>query len=71
MTPCSGKRAMPMLARTDSGLAIDDQRTLELLQHLPRGRHGAVEIGRGQHQRELVAAEPRHRVHVAQRAAEP
>jgi hypothetical protein len=51
-------------------LAVHDKRTLDFLKQLRRRRHAAVEIGPGQDQRELVAAEPRHRVDVAERAAQ-
>ena len=68
--PWSGKRAMPMLARTAKRAAVDDERQRELLEHLARRQHGAVDVGRRQDQRELVAAEPGHRVGLAQRAAQ-
>ena len=38
---------MPMLPCTHQRAAVDEDRLLEVLQHLPRGEHGAVEVGDG------------------------
>ena len=50
---------------------IDDARLLDFLQQLLRGEQRAVEIGERQQDGELVAAEPRDGVGLAQRRAEP
>ena len=49
---------------------IDHARLLDLVQHLLRGQQRAVDVGAGQHDRELVAAEPRDGIGFAQHAAE-
>ena len=43
---------------------------LQIVQHLARRQLGAIDVGRRQQHRELVAAEPRHRVGRAQGAAQ-
>jgi len=43
---------------------IDHARLLDFVEHLLRRQQCAVDVGRRQHDRELVAAQPRHGVGV-------
>ncbi len=59
-----------MLALTISGRRIGDERMLEVVEHLARGKLRAIDVGGRQHHRELIAAEPRDRIGRAQRVAQ-
>ena len=50
---------------------VDDARLLHFLEQLLGGEQRAVEVGERQEDGELVAAEPRHGVGLAQRRAQP
>ncbi len=58
-------------ARADAErVLLDHARLLDGVQHFLRGQHRAVDVGQRQDDRELVAAEARHGVGIAQHAAD-
>ena len=68
---CQGTRGDADAGADHQRPAVGDERMLQIVQHLARGQLGAIDVGRRQQHRELVAAEPRDRVRRAQGAAQP